>query len=101
MRATTGKSEKVESLLYSTFKGNAATRYGSSMEHTAIIEYETYQHQHGHPNLKVDRCGLFISSEHPWLAASPDGVVNDTSDDSCQSLGLVEIKKTYSLQTRH
>ncbi len=97
MRATTSKSKKVENLLYSKFKGNAATRYGSCMEDTTVKEYETYQHQHGHPNLKVNGCGLFISLNDPWLAATPDGIVDDPSDDVTQTLGLLEIKNPYSL----
>ena len=28
-------------------------------------------------NVEVQRCGLFISKTHPFLAASPDGVVGD------------------------
>ena len=39
-----------------------------------------------------DRCGLFIPVHDPWLAGTPDGVVDDLDDDTSQSLGLVEIK---------
>lgn len=92
MRSTTKKSKRVENLLYTRFRGNAATRYGAVMEDTAKHEYQTYQQQHGHPGLKVDNCGLFVSLNHPWLAATPDGIVNDPSD-ATQPLGLLEIKK--------
>ena len=54
MRSKTKRNKKVENLLYSKFKGNAATRYGSVMENRAVLEYEAYQQQHGHPNLKVE-----------------------------------------------
>ena len=47
--------------------------------------YGTYLRQNGHPDLKVENCGLFISLDNPWLAGTPDG--------TSQPLGLVEIKK--------
>ena len=62
---------------------------------TAKREYQTYQQQHGHPGLAVDSSGLFISLDDPWLAASPDGLVNDLSDAS-HPVGLVEIKNPHS-----
>lgn len=96
MRSTTRKSKKVENLLYTKFRGNAATRSGSAMEDTAVQEYETYQQQHGHPDFKVDKCGLFISVNDPWLAAPPDGLVSDPNGDASQPLGLVEIKNPFS-----
>ena len=99
MRNTTKRPKKVESLLYSKFRGNAASRYGSTMEQRAITEYETYQRQHGHPALKVDKCGLFVSLTEPWLAGTPDGVVTHPSDSS-QPLGLVEIKNPYATQNQ-
>lgn len=100
MRRTTKKSKKVENLLYTKFRGNAATRYGSTMEDTAIQEYETYQQQHGHPNLMVEACGLSISLNDPWLAATPDGLVNDPNGDASQHPGLVEIKNPYTARTQ-
>ena len=96
MRATSKRSKKVKQLLYSTFRGNAATRYGSEKEDETRQKYITYMKQKGHSNLTVDVCGLFISLENPWLAGTPDGLVHDPSDDSSQPLGLVEIKNPYS-----
>ena len=77
MRSTTKRSKKVEELLYSKFRGNEATCYGSTKEETTIQQYITYQHANGHSGLKVTKCGLFVSVDNPWLAASPDGLVND------------------------
>ena len=96
MRDTTKRNKKVENLLYTKFRGNAATRYGSGMEDKTIEEYVSYQQMHGHPNIKVHRYGLFIPVHDPWLAGTPDGVVDDLDDDTSQSLGLVEIKNPYT-----
>ena len=95
MRKTTKRSKTVRDLLYSTFRGNEATRYGMEMETTAQQEYITHQQQSGHSGLVVEKCGLFVSPENPWLAASPDGMVHDPCDSS-QPLGLVEIKNPHS-----
>jgi hypothetical protein len=99
MRNTTKKSKKVENLLYSKFRGNAATRYGATMENQTKQEYQTYQQQHHHPGLKVANCGLFVSLDNPWLAATPDGVVNDFSDE-IQPLGIIEIKNPHSIRSQ-
>ena len=93
MRSTTKKSKKVENLLYSKFRGNAATRYGAAMEQQTIQEYLTYQQQHGRSNLTVDTCGLFVSMS--WLAATPDGIVRDPNSSS----GLIEKKSTLSTRS--
>jgi len=39
MRKTTKRSKKVKEILYSTFRGNLATAYGSKMEETSREEY--------------------------------------------------------------
>ena len=96
MRHTTKKSKKVELLLYSNFRGNAATHYGSDKEESTRQQYETYMKQNGHPTFKIEKCGLFVSLENPWLAASPDGLVHDP--DTAQPLGLIEIKNPYSVR---
>ena len=99
MRKTTKRSNKVQTLLYSNFKGNKATRYGTAKEEEARQEYITYKRRNGHPDLNVETCGLFVSLTTPWLAASPDGTVYDPEDTS-QVLGLVEIKNPYSMRDK-
>ena len=93
MRKTTPRGNKVKEILYSTFRGNEATRYGMEMEDTARTEYLAYQQQNDHPQTSVKNCGLFVSCENPWLAATPDGLVHDPSDQTSTYV-LLEIKKT-------
>jgi|SRR5690554_82472 len=64
------------------FQGNVATEYGTEHEADALSEYEAVT---GHI---VDEVGLIVHPEHEWLAASPDGLVNDDHG--------VEIKCPYS-----
>ena len=52
------------------------------MEESTIQQYITYQRRNGHPDLAVKKCGLFISEHNNWLAATPDGIVQDPSDIS-------------------
>lgn len=99
MRATTKRCKKVEDLLYSTFRGNAATRYGSAKEAETIQQYVTYQKNHGHPDLTVAECGLFVSTVNPWLAASPDGSVHDPGNGN-HPQGIIEIKNPYSVRDK-
>lgn len=94
MRASTKRSNKVQQLLYGTFRGNTATRYGAENEETTRQRYVTHMKQNGHPNLIVQPCGLFISLETPWLAATPDGLVHDPA--SSPPSGLIEVKNPYS-----
>ena len=99
MRKTTKKSKKVQELLYSSFRGNQATRYGSAKEEETVLQYTTYQRRNGHPDLTVSKCGFLVSPTNPWLGASPDGAVHDPNgaDDS---LGLVEIKNPFSAREK-
>ena len=90
MRVTTKFSATLQQLLYNKFGGNAATRCGQNNEDEARKLYVHYMREH--TEIHVDHCGLFISPENPWLAASPDGLVTDPADESSH-LGLVEIKK--------
>ncbi|KAJ3640593.1 hypothetical protein Zmor_027148 [Zophobas morio] len=79
LRPTTEIAKTVESLLYSTFRGNSHTYYGQQSEEKAVKCFEINK------NIKTERCGLFISKQFPYLAASPDRVLDDRS-------ALVEIK---------
>ena len=95
MRQTTMRSKKVEVIVYSNFGGNVATRYGLDKEETTRHQYKTYMTQNGHLNLSIEVCGIFVSLENPWLAASPDGLVYDR--DAAHPYGLLEIKNPYSI----
>ena len=96
MRNSTKRSKKVQELLYSKFRGNEATRYGSTMEEGTIQHYVTYQQRNGHPGLKVKKCGLFVSIDNMWLAASPDGLVHDPQYGE----GLLEMKNPHSARDK-
>lgn len=72
-----------EHLLHPPTLSKAAVLYGQHYEGAAIIRFEQAT------ALKVNRCGLFVCKDFPFLAASPDGVVNGGS-------ALVEVKCPYS-----
>ena len=97
MKSNTKRSKKVKELLYSTFRGNKATHYGMDMEKVAQKEYITEQQQKKEVGLTVDDAGLFVCPTHPWLAASPDGLVQDPHN-STHPLGLSEIKTPYTMR---
>ena len=78
---------------------SVATRWGIEHESLAIAAYLDYQHNHGHPGLAYAPSGLVISKTHPYLAASPDGALYDSSD-SQQPLGYLEVKCPYSQRNK-
>ena len=57
------------------------------MEEVARQQYVSCQEQRGHCNLKTEKTGLVISTDNPWLAASPDDKVHDPiyGHTPCQS----------------
>ena len=65
----------VKKKLYSTFRGNKSTRYGLQQEENSILEYKLNMCKQGHI-VTISCSGLVISSEHPYLGASPDGIVS-------------------------
>ena len=49
----------------------------------------------GSPNPIVSiKCGMVVSTAHPWLAATPNGWVSDSAASPYQ--GIVEFKNPYS-----
>ena len=58
--------------------------HGKKYESVAIKEYESSIHT------EVSKCGLCVSEAHPFLAASPDGVVKQNDPY------LIEVKCPYS-----
>ena len=77
--------QKLEPLQHPT----KAMRYGLRNEETARMAYVAYQ-QEQHPGLKCSPVGFVIDPAHPWLGASPDSIVNDTT--ALHPTGLLEIK---------
>ncbi|KAI8419763.1 hypothetical protein MSG28_008431 [Choristoneura fumiferana] len=81
-RPNTNSAPLVKSLVYSYSLGNvAAVKYGKTNETVAIKQLEKQE------GVNVQKCGLFIDSEHFFLGASPDGLFEE---------GIVEIKCPYS-----
>ena len=74
---------------------SAATEWGVHQEPLAIQEYIRHQQGHGHPNLSVAPCGFHISKSHPYLGATPDGVVYDPLNLD-EPFGFLEVKCPYS-----
>jgi putative phage-type endonuclease len=87
----------VQDMLYGEFKGNDATRWGSEKESVALGDYVDRKRSEfaadGLPKetFFVTQSGLHVCAEAGWLAASPDGHVNDGPEK-----GLLEIKCPYS-----
>ena len=68
-------------------------KYGIAMEYHAKKMYKL-NNSKLHKNLKISESGLLISDTHPWIAASPDGIV--TCD--CHGQGVLEIKCPASIK---
>ncbi|KAL4119848.1 hypothetical protein QTP88_012612 [Uroleucon formosanum] len=78
LRKTTSRAKTIESLLYGTFQGNLATKYGVEHEEVAKEQLANIL------GVNIEPSGLFVDSEQFYLAASPDGLIGDD--------GLMEIK---------
>ena len=72
---------------------NKAVEHGCKHEETAIREYELRMKQ-THTNFKVERCGLIINEDYPWLHATPDFLC---SCDCCGK-GCGEVKCPLCLE---
>ena len=74
--------------------------FGKQNEPVARQLYFDKERPH-HKSLKVENCGLFVDEQHPYMGASPDGIVSC----SCCGEGLIEINVAscikMSLQRRH
>lgn len=76
-RSTTDPKKFLNEHLYPTFTGNTATQHGKENE----INVTTLMESRGHT---VEKRGLVVHPDHPWLGASPDGILDSTQ--------LLEIK---------
>ena len=71
-----------ETLLHPPKLATVAINYGKTYESIAIKKFEVER------NLNVQKCGLFVNPDFPFLGASPDGRVNNET--------LIEVKCPYS-----
>ena len=80
----------------STFKGNAATAWGSKHEDTACDKFQAWaEAEFDGAEVVVKHYGLLIHPENPFLAYSPDGDVQITHADGRIEKALLEIKCPY------
>lgn len=85
MREKTSRLKIIKEILFGTFVGNAATRYGIANEITAKENLEECIKKKIHP------AGLIVDINMPFLAASPDGIIDNDI--------LIEIKCPASAKT--
>lgn len=78
LRPKTSRAKTVSSILYGSFSGNDATKYGIQNEENAKSTLSNIL------NKTIRPSGLIINNNIPFLAASPDGIIDEDS--------LVEIK---------
>ena len=68
----------IRSMLYSEFTGKQATQWGLSQEKASAEQYLQWKQQQGSADISVNtECGLVIPTAYPWIAATPDGFVQD------------------------
>ena len=80
-------------------------RHGLKMEKTCIKQYEQFQ-KRKHTDFKVLFTGLHISHEYPFIAASPDGMIQcscpvDNTAGCCShgKNGCLEVKHAFTSDT--
>lgn len=67
----------VHRIIYADFDTDGML-YGRENEKNAIRDLEE------EVGVKIDQCGLFVDPEHPFLGATPDGIIGET--------GIAEVK---------
>ena len=93
-RPTTQVGTSIRSMLYSKFSGNQATCWGLSQEKATAQQY-TVENTTQVTGVSINtECSLVIATDHPWFAATSDGLVNDPQ--VLPSQGLVEFKNPHS-----
>ena len=81
MKETTSPSKAIREILYKSSYQSEHMRDGIKSESEIIKQYSK---QTGNT---VQQCGLFVSKSHPFLGASPDGLIG--------SDGSIEVKKIH------
>lgn len=76
-------------LLWDSFQGNEATRWGKAMEKTALEIYEKFREN---DNIVVHCPGLVLHASLPWFGYSPDGLIIEQDGQRI----LLEIKCPFT-----
>lgn len=93
---TTGPASPSQSLIMSVCYPESkklvtdATQWGAKQKKEALKKFIHAMNEHD--NVRVEDCGLFISQEKPFIAASPDGIVECDCCGPC----ILEIKCPYT-----
>lgn len=80
--ARTGQKHILEKIMHPKDTNTKAITHGKIYEEITKIQYES---EFG---INIQKCGLFINKDYPFLAASPDGLIGEET--------VVEIKCPYS-----
>ncbi|XP_032887600.1 uncharacterized protein LOC116979827 [Amblyraja radiata] len=94
-----GKSNEVPQSYLKSIVGQGSNvltppmKWGIDNEPVALQQYEKLKSKEMKREVEVRPCGLFIDPAKNWLAASPDGVVQDKKTKT--TVGLVEVKCPY------
>lgn len=90
-KPTTDNKKFIESKLAPKAINSAAIKYGQRNEDTAIKCYFVEHQQKKGLALSIKRCGLFVNPAIPWLAATPDSII-DVGTDVGTDTGCLEVK---------
>lgn len=83
----------LKDMLWKTFQGNEATRWGSEHEDEARQAYMLeLKRSNEFADVNIRESGLYINPSVPWLGCSPDGVITATRPDGSTFEYLLEIK---------
>ena len=85
----------IQTICYPEFNKvfSKAVIHGCKYEASAISAYETVM-QKQHKNFKVEKCGMFINKNYPWLHATQDFLC---SCDCC-GMGCGEVKCPFCIE---
>jgi hypothetical protein len=77
----------------SSLRNIPAVNYGIDNEDNACAFFKNFE-EGRHTGFRVDRCGLYIKAERPYIACSPDRLVRC----SCHGTAVLEMKCPYVLR---
>ena len=96
MKESTSPTKALKEVLhYNKPFATKAMKEGISQEPQIIQDYLA---QKGSEGITVEKCGFFVSLSHPFLGASPDGIVNDHGDSGLLEMKFIQQSETETLE---